>query len=847
MRKTGALASLAILLSLAGAATAAPPSRGRVVHPRLSLLDSASFRALPALGARGGLTPLVLSLSRPPTAADLAALERAGAVVPRGRGGAPLSNGHVLAVDLGAASAADLAALDFVQSVEIDGPVVPAPRPLDLTASLINADATWRSRIGDGPTLTGAGVTVCDIDNGVDVMHPLFFRADGGYFDFIDANANGRLDVGVDQVDLGGGPVTIRAMNGVVIDRATGQPAFGTEAEALDLTYDYLYADENGDGRRNFGVAEGFTEQTPGYGERLFVLDDVDRSGALELGEKLVALGSSKIKAFRVDLEIYRRGENLIEAPFWPDMMHGIGSSGVIVAGQPGFSKLVGMAPDADLVMATETGGYGQYQMMTFCKQEGARVMLHEYAPWVGFHLDGSSEVERLIDTQSADGIAHVNPAGNLSTSKKLYKKTVPSGSATAIPIEVPSGLDASYLVFSLLWRDTSRDLQLTLSRPGGGSFVMPLDSPQGFQQPFDADLDIAGYRDDSSRGTAMALFYLYPTGGGPGTIPAGTWSLDVVDPTAPGGAPLTLFGYVQDEVSGWRLGIHFPEDSSEDHLIGWPGTADHGLAVAAFTGHPFGGGTTGERAFYSGRGRRIDDEPLLWISAPDNPIVPTRFEGRELSYLVYGGTSGASPHVTGAAALVIQADPTLTGDGVKEKIRAGALVDEQTGAVPNEDFGFGKLDVYRAIFGQTPTEGAAPVIEDQAFTIAPGPAELALVASDLDGDPLVLEVDREYDGAFDETLAGPAVPVDLAEGTYVLKVRATDPSGRADQALLRVTVQSPVDDDEPLGDDDESGLYAAGGGCAVRGAEVPGSGLAIGIGLAALALLGRRRTRRDG
>ncbi len=845
MRKTGSLASLALLLALATPAVAAPIPRSGVVHPRLELLESAAIRANPAFGLRGARTPLVLSLSRPPTSADLAALEQAGVVVPRSRAGEPLGSGRTLAVDLGSATAADLAALSFVEKVELDGPPVRAPRPLDLTASLINADATWRSHVGEGPALTGAGVTICDIDNGTDIMHPLFFRADGGYFDFIDTNGNGTLDPDVDQVDLGAGPVTIRAMNGVVIDRLTGQPAFGTEAEELDLTYDYLYADENGDGRRNFGVQEGFTEQTPGYGERLFVLDDVNRSGALDAGEKLVALGTSKIKAFRIDLDVYRRGENLIEVPFWEDMMHGIGSSGVIVAGQPGFSKLVGMAPDADLIMATDTDGYAQYQMMQFCQQEGARVMLHEYAPWVGFHLDGSSQVERLIDQQSADGIAHINPAGNLSTSKKLYKKTVASGSTTTIPIEVPTGLGASYMVFSLLWRDISRDLELTLTRPGGGSFTLPLDSPQGFQEPFDGDLDIAGYRDDSSRGTAMALFYLYPTGGGPGAVPDGTWTLDVVDPTAPGGEPLALFGYVQDEVSGWGLGIHFPEDSSEDHLIGWPGTADHGLAVAAFTGHPFNGATTGERAFYSGRGRRIDDEPLLWISAPDNPIVPTRFEDQELSYLVYGGTSGASPHVTGAAALVIQADPTLSGDGVKEKIRAGAVVDEQTGAVPNEDYGNGKLDVYRAIFGQAPPTGAAPVVDDQSFTVAPGPGELALVASDPDGDALVLEVDREYDGTYDETLAGATVPVDLAEGSYLLKVRATDPSGRTDQALLRVTVQSPADDGEPPGDDDESGLYAAGGGCAVRGAEVPRSGLGLGLGLAAVAILSRLRARR--
>jgi hypothetical protein len=74
-----------------------------------------------------------------------------------------------------------------------------------------------------------------------------------------------------------------------------------------------------------------------------------------------------------------------------------------MVAGQLGFSKLVGIAPGADLVMATDTRGDRQFQMMSYCASEDARVMLHEYAPWVGYHLDGSSSVEKLIDEQNAD------------------------------------------------------------------------------------------------------------------------------------------------------------------------------------------------------------------------------------------------------------------------------------------------------------------------------------------------------------------------------------------------------------------------------------------------------------
>jgi hypothetical protein len=99
---------------------------------------------------------------------------------------------------------------------------------------------------------------------------------------------------------------------------------------------------------------------------------------------------------------------------------------------------------------------------------------------------------------------------------------------------------------------------------------------------------------------------------------------------------------------------------------------------------------------------------------------------------------------------------------------------------------------------------------------------------------------------------------VDFAdEGEHFLKVRATDPTGRTDQALLRVTVQTlveevPGDDD---GDDDdrlEPGFYPEGGACTVRGAGTASSGSgspasgSSSMLLAALALalaaLGRRK-----
>ncbi len=846
---------LSLALSLGALAFAAAPHAKAQTPgvPRTSpeLRGLAALERLRAPGAALAAPRLgvVLELERRPDEASLRALEQRGARFERDRRGAAeglaLASGRrLLAAQVPLGLAAELERIPGVVRVHADARPMQFPRPLVQTTETIGAAGVWGMRDALGAALDGEGLTVCDIDSGIDVLHPMFFRDDGGGFDFVDVDGDGALTPGVDTVDLGAGPVVVRHLNGVVSSYWDEAPRFGTGAEPYDPRYDYLYADEDGSGAREAGLAAGFGEATPSYGERLFVPDDADGDGRLEVGERLIALGSSKIKAFRLGNEIFERGLNLIEAPLDEAMSHGTGAASVIAGGQLGRSGLVGVAPGADLVMATDTRGDREVAMAQFCVQQGARVVLHEYAPWVGYHLDGSSPMEQLIDSTSVQGVVHVNPAGNLSTSKKLYKRSIPAGQITDIRLDVPE-MGIRFVYFTLLWRDPSRELEATLLGPGGVEQALPL-LPEGGELPWDADTTLFAYRADSERGTAMATTYLFSTTGETLVAP-GEYTIRISEPSDPAVAPLELVAYVADEVSGWGQGAQFPEFSSEEHLVGYPGTADHGMAISAFTGNDYDGATPGERAFYSGRGHRIDGAPLLWISAPDNPIAAGSFEDWDLGYIVYGGTSGASPHVAGASALLLQSDGALDGEGVKAKIRAGALVDAATGQVPNDDFGWGKLEVYRSLYGSARPAGAAPSILTREASIQPGAQTIALELADPDEptSSLRVELDRDYDGVFEETLAGAELAVDYASpGQERVRLRVVDSTGRVGGAVLRIEVEAP---ELPYADPWD-GLGLAGGGlCAVsapgeRGATRGAALAALGLAAAALA---RRRPRR--
>jgi subtilisin family serine protease len=725
-----------------------------------------------------------------------------------------------------------------VRALRLDGSAVRFPAPLDNTPVMVGADLL-RGREGvDGLGITGKGMVVCDVDSGVDVFHPLFFQADGGYFDWTDENQNGVLDTGGDSLRYQGETVTLRALNGVVSGYADEVPMFDTQLSMLDLRYDYFYADLNGDMRRNFGRGDGFDDQSPSLGEPLFVADDVNDNGHVDVGEKIALLKTSKIRAFRYGDATFRRGENLIDAPWSNEMQHGNGAAGILLGGQVGLGKLVGIAPNAELVMATHPDAGHEFALTSFCLDEGAKVVLHEYAPWVTHALDGSSDVEALIDESTFTGVSHINPAGNLSGSRKGYKALLPSQTQSSIAIDVPAH-GATTMVASFLWRDPGRELSFELVSPDAA----PLALAQDGSSVRWGERVVQSLQETSNRGTRRMDVYVW----GDSQLTPGRWQLNVSDESSAAGS-FTLFGFVYDNVSGWNEGIHFPEASSEEHLIGWPATADNGLAVAAFRGSAYGneGLSVGERSSYSGRGRRLDDERVLWLSAPDNPIVPGRFDDRPLSYIIYGGTSGASPHVAGAAALMFSQDPTLSGLEVKHRLAQTARGDVHTGILPNEDYGHGKLDVFKALQGVSAQPGTAPRIKELEYVAeVGGPQSITVLIDDAEHElaSLRVEADTDYDGTFDTTLSeGGKLVISFAQPELrVIKVRATDPSGRQGSGLIRIHAESL--------DDHERGPFnvepSGGEGCSLaQGREGRGQSLAWFVGLALL--LCRRQRGSD-
>ena len=153
--------------------------------------------------------------------------------------------------------------------------------------------------------------------------------------------------------------------------------------------------------------------------------------------------------------------------------------------------------------------------------------------------------------------------------------------------------------------------------------------------------------------------------------------------------------------------------DGSAPFTIGSPGAADAALTVAAVT-------KDGQMAGFSSRGPRVGDSAFKpEIAAPGVAIVAGRAAGTSMGtpvddyYTAAQGTSMATPHVSGAAALLAQQHPDWHGQQLKGALVASAHDLGHTGY----EQGAGRVDIARAISQQVQV---TPAVADFRFVAYP-------------------------------------------------------------------------------------------------------------------------------
>ena len=702
--------------------------------------------------------------------------------------------------------------------------------PSEIASELIGASAARRS-----PALqaTGEGVTVTDIDSGVDILHPALFRADGGFYAWIDVDEDGAFTPGVDGVDLDrDGSLedneVLRVIEAVAVrDGEVAEPA----GETFRARKDWLYLDRNRDRERNAGPEQGFFESDPAYGEPLFVADDVDGDGALDVGEKLVRLSTSKVERYITDGEEFVRGEDLIASvlsPGYQRAFHGTGVAGALLGGQAGYHDRVGVAPGAELVMVGLTSevertsplqsGYGNHIMaIEEATRRGTDILLHEWSDPFTQPLDGTTLLEEvMVATANASDVLHIKPVGNLNGSNKHIEEVVLPDELTSMPFLIEEGAGEGpgffALVGSLQWRgDGGGELDIELVSPGTPEDRVALvTGGERVQESHKVGQDfITVTLEETSAGTHLLRFYIFSAAADI-ALAAGRWSFEIAGATG----ALEMIGRVSDYQTTWNGGVGWVRPGGERYTLSFPSAAATGIAVGSYSGrYPSGNAPLGSLRDYSGRGTSFDGRVLDGLIAPDDAFAPLALTDRiaELGaragyYVLFGGTSGAAAHVAGAAALFFEAEKQRPRPRPIQEVVAALILPEHVQrdgiedvtSWPDPGWLSGKVDIYAALTG-----GA----RQPSLTMLP---QISLVTTTMDGededevrfevvvdDPeyggdLEYRFDLGYDGAFDtewrEDASASVTRSNLpepGEGVFWVKAVARDSAGQQVGALL--------------------------------------------------------------
>lgn len=220
------------------------------------------------------------------------------------------------------------------------------------------------------------------------------------------------------------------------------------------------------------------------------------------------------------------------------------------------------------------------------------------------------------------------------------------------------------------------------------------------------------------------------------------------------------------------------------DGSIGSPAAADEALTVGAVD-------ATDALAWFSSRGPRAGDSAIKpEITAPGVDIVAARATGSTLGepvgadYQTLSGTSMATPHVAGAAAILAGQHPTWTPAQLKAVLMASAK------PTPGEDVfaqGTGRVDVARA---DTQTAYTTPATVNGGVALWPHADDAPIVRTVTyrNAGTAALTLDLTTDLKGPGGVAAPAGMVALSAGTVTVPAGGT----AAVTVTLRTSVAGP-------------------------------------------------------
>jgi minor extracellular serine protease Vpr len=462
---------------------------------------------------------------------------------------------------------------------------------------------------------------------------------------------------------------------------------------------------------------------------------------------------------------------------------HVAGIAGGSGLGAPGL-KYAGVAPETDLVFVNimysspsiPGSAWGDYvianpaiidaydYVLRYAKSKGQRAVTNlSWGMHTGPH-DGTSLFDRAVDQLSEQGLVVVGAAGNDGSSRMhlfaplrgdtLYSFAYDNGrknrTAESIYTDIWGTKGKTFFVNAALFDTLGRKILETPFFPADGS-----SKSTWFSAGSDTLLlKISSQKEYPFNGKTNMLLIASHKNPAKNHIRLGFYA-DSSDLHAwnSGEAYLWSSGGFSNEVKGNDYKSTYL-NGNDEHTIGENGgSGNNTISVGAYVtrntwtddrNNPRDnkGQTLYTNATFTSRGPRVDGfikpnvaAPGSEICAPlhnrqlpgwlfDRVLCRDSIKGAWNYYGVLQGTSMASPHVAGIAALMLEADPSLTPATLRTLLQESAKQDAFTGKVPNGIFGYGKVDALAALMAvRTLSDGNTPEHPIQ-WQLWPNPAQ---------------------------------------------------------------------------------------------------------------------------
>ena len=371
-----------------------------------------------------------------------------------------------------------------------------------------------------------------------------------------------------------------------------------------------------------------------------------------------------------------------------------------IVAGN-GFSSAgiyTGMAPDAGILFGktsfTTTDIVAAVQNLISFAQAASRPIPVNLSLGlsVGPH-DGTSGFESGLNSIAADaaGIPRLIAvaAGNESGKNEHFQATIDSFGTALIPLTLKGITSPGVPNYVDIWADGDDEFTVTAIR---GTDIVSVTSGSFASSP--SGLISVSNNVSAHPNGATNIFVTFTPLVGMATIQ--------LDRTRNGGTG-KMDAYIDVDYGTFEI-------ATNPGTITEPANGSAVIAVGSFDTKTTGGfAATQNISSFSSLGPTRDGRLKPDVTAPgfvlysakslDRTWQPSQLVPGNDNYVIMAGTSMATPHITGIAALVWQSNPALTGAQMRERIKrtANPATDGST-PPPNTTWGYGKVNALAAV-----------------------------------------------------------------------------------------------------------------------------------------------------